>query len=266
MSAPASPVLRPLPRKAPLGASLLALVRLSVARTFTPMLSAAMAALLILPMVFALAWRANIPSDADVAQLLATRLDQLILALATPVTALLLGTSALSAEAEDGTLLYIVTTTTPRWWIAAARVLFAATLAALLSALSVAATGFITSPSEDPAHVIRAFVVAAAFGGATYAALFTALALLVRRSLIVGLVYVLFWEGILSQTFPALHYLSVRQWSLAIAKRLTDAFDASAMAGPSVRAALIGSAVMLVLAVVLGGRQLNTPRITRIGT
>ncbi|MES2522894.1 MAG: ABC transporter permease subunit [Gemmatimonadota bacterium] len=266
MSAPTSPALRPLARKAPLGASLLALMRLSVARTFTPMLSAAMAALLLLPLLFALAWRANIPSDADIAQLLATRLDQLILALATPLTALLLGTSALSAEAEDGTLLYLVTTTTPRWWIAASRVLFASTLAALLSAASVAATGFITSPSEDPANVIRAFVVAAAFGGATYAALFTALALLVRRSLITGLVYVLFWEGILSQTFPALHYLSVRQWSLAIAKRLTDAFDTSEAAGPSVRAALIGATAALLLAVVIGGRKLNTPRITRIGT
>ncbi|HYW32331.1 MAG TPA: hypothetical protein VE869_12540 [Gemmatimonas sp.] len=265
MSAPTTRTVA-LSRKARLATSLLALVRLSVARTFTPMLAAAMAALLLLPMLFAFAWRANIPSDADIAQLLATRLDQLILALATPVTALLLGTSALSAEAEDGTLLYIVTTTTPRWWIAASRVLFAATLAALLSAGSVAATGFITSPSEDPANVIRAFVVAAAFGGATYAALFTALALLVRRSLIVGLVYVLFWEGILSQTFPAIHYLSVRQWSLAIAKRLTDAFDASAAPGPSVRVAIIGATAAFVLAVVLGGRKLHTPRITRIGT
>ena len=43
MSAPTSPVVRALPRKAPLGASLLALVRLSMARTFTPMLSAASA-------------------------------------------------------------------------------------------------------------------------------------------------------------------------------------------------------------------------------
>jgi hypothetical protein len=116
---------------------------------------------------------------------------------------------------QDGTLVYLVTTTTPRWWISTVRVLFAATLTALLSATAVIGTGLLATGTDDPLGVTRAFAIATAFGGATYAALFTALAVLTRRALVTGLGYVLFWEGILSTTFPGIHYLSIRQWMLA---------------------------------------------------
>jgi ABC-2 type transport system permease protein len=196
-----------------------AIVRLSWARTITPLLLCGMAALVLLPIVFALVFASRGALSGDPVQFLVDRYDQLVCAIAVPILALLLGTSAFAAEANDGTLMYLVTTTTPRWWIALVRILFAAVGTAALSAFAVWASGHVATGAIDPLGVTRAFVAATALGGAAYAAGFTALALVTKRALVGGLAYVLFWEGVLTTTFPGLHYLSVRQWMLAVAAR-----------------------------------------------
>jgi ABC-2 type transport system permease protein len=242
------------------------LMQLSWARTVSPVLLVAMAALVVLPMLFALVFASRGALSGDPVPFLIQRYDQLVCALATPIIALLLGTSAFSAETDDGTLLYLVTTTTPRWWIACVRVIFASLGTALLSAVAVWGAGVIATGPHDPAGVTRAFAVASAFGGAAYAALFTMLSLLTKRALVSGLVYVLFWEGILSSTFPALHYLSVRQWMRAVAGALTDAKSPVLTSGPTLSFSLTAAAVVCVASVVIGGRVLRRPRLSRIGT
>jgi len=243
-----------------------AILHFSTVRTLTPVLGLTMVALIVLPMVFALVFASRGFLAGDPVAFLVQRYDQLVSALATPIIALLLATSAFSAEAEDGTLLYLVTTTTPRWWIVFVRVMFAMAGTAMCSAIAVFGTGYIATGAHDPDHVTRAFGIACAFGGAAYAALFTLLALMTRRALVSGLLYVVFWEGVLSSTFPALHYVSVRQWMLAVANVLTDATDARLTTGPSLRASLVGAGVVLVLSIVAGSRQLVEPRIGRVGT
>ena len=243
-----------------------ALLRLSWARTVTPTLVLSMVGLIAVPMLFGMIFVTRPGEPMDPVPFLVKRYDELVCTLAMPLIALLLGTSAFSAEAEDGTLLYLVTTTTPRWWISAVRVFFAAVLTALLSAIAVVGTGLIVTGTDDPMRVTRAFTIATAFGGATYGALFTLLAVVTRRALVTGLGYVLFWEGLLSTTFPGIHYLSVRQWSLAIAGEITEASNTRLSSGPSVTASLIGAAVVFVAAIVIGGRKLNRPRLTRVGT
>jgi ABC-2 type transport system permease protein len=201
--------------------------------------------------------------SGDAVPFLVQRYDQLVCALATPLIALLLGTSAFNAEAEDGTLLYLVTTTTPRWWIAVIRILFAAVLTGALSALAIWGTGYLAHGPYDRDGVTRAFTIAAAFGGFVYAAFFTALSLITKRALVTGLGYVLFWEGILSTTFPGINYLSVRQWMLAVAGELTDASDARLEVGPSSTVALVGGSIMVLFAIFISAKRLQTPRIGR---
>ena len=239
------------------------LIQLAWARTFSVQLVVGVVGLLLLPVVFALAFASRGSLSGDPVTFLVQRYDTLVCALAMPLIALLLGTSAFSAETEDGTLLYLVTTTTPRWWIVCVRVMYASIVTGLLSAFAIWSTGAIAADGSNPEHITTAFTVAVLFGGATYAALFTALALLTRRALVAGLVYVLFWEGALSATFPALHYLSVRQWTLAVASALTKSAEAPLQNGPSLAASLIGATVLVVLSVYVGGRQLQRPRIMR---
>lgn len=248
---------------AALAASTSALVRLSWARTVSPLLALGMLALIALPVIFAVIFAAGANPKTDLDVFLVREFDGLVCTVVTPLIALLLGTSAFSAESEDGTLLYLVTTTTPRWWISTVRVLFAALLTALLSGGTVALAGAIATRGNDPTGLTRAFTVAVAFGGATYAALFTALSLLTRRALVSGLGYVLFWEGIMSVTFPGVRYLSVHQWMLSIANALSTSENEKLMAAPSVTASVVGAAVISVLACWIGGRKLNRPRIAR---
>jgi ABC-2 type transport system permease protein len=239
-------------------------MRLAWVRTGSPVLIAGIAALMFVPMLFALAFASRGLLSGDPVEFLANRYDQLVGGLATPLIALLLGTSAFSAETDDGTLLYLVTTTTPRWWIVAVRVLFASLLTGALSALAVWGTGVIAAGTSDPEGITTAYTVAVCYGGATYAALFTALALMTRRALVSGLVYVLFWEGALSTTFPALHFLSVRAWMLAIAQSMTEA--GGEPAGPSAGYALVASVLLVTGTIYIGGRRLHQPRLSRVGT
>ncbi|MCA0375427.1 MAG: hypothetical protein LCH84_07150 [Gemmatimonadetes bacterium] len=247
-------------------ASARVLIQLAWARTASPVMRLGMLALVLLPMLFAILFASRGTLSGDPVVFLVSRYDQLVCALATPLLALLLGTSAFSAESEDGTLLYLVTTTTPRWWIVAVRTLFAALGAGALSSLAVWGTGYFAAAGADPDGVTRAFTIATFYGGAAYASLFTALALLTRRSLVVGLVYVLFWEGVLSSTFRALDWLSVRRWMGAVAAVYTEADGVGRDSGPTATFALAAAAVLVVFTVYVGGRQLHEPRLTRLGT
>ncbi|MGV3710818.1 MAG: hypothetical protein ACO1Q7_18495 [Gemmatimonas sp.] len=242
-----------------------AIMRLSWARTVTPMLLAGMAVLVLLPMVFAMVFASRGPLSGDPVAFLVQRYDQLVLGIAVPVLSLLLGTSAFAAESNDGTLMYLVTTTTPRWWIVLVRIAFAAGIAALLSGIAVWGAGRIATGPSDPLNVTKAFSLAATFGAATYAAGFTALALLTKRALVGGLAYVLFWEGILSTTFPALNFLSVRQWMLAVAAAYTEAGSKTLDAGPTLSTAVTGGVTVTALALVIATRRLARPRLSRIG-
>lgn len=239
------------------------LIQLAWARTFSVTLVAGVSGLLLLPVLFALAFATRGSLSGDPVTFLVQRYDTMVCALAMPLIALLFGTSAFSAETEDGTLLYLVTTTTPRWWIAGVRVVYASLMTGLLSAFAVWSTGAIAAAGSNPEQVTSAFTVAVLFGGATYAALFTALALLTRRALVAGLVYVLFWEGALSGTFPALRYLSVRQWTLSVASSLTASSEPLLQDRPSLTASLVGAALLVALSVYAGGRRLQQPRMRR---
>lgn len=250
-----------------------AVVQLAMARVVTPSMVLSGVVLMMLPMLFGLAFVSRNPSATSLDTMLDTtvpfliqRYDQLVLALATPLVALLLSARTFSAESDDGTLLYLVTTATPRWWIVFTRVLFAALGTAVVSCVAIAGTGAIVNGWNEPEHVTRAFVAAAAVGSLAYASLFTALALFSRRALVSGLLYIVLWENLLSQTFPALNYAGVHHWMVAVARALTTATDSRLESGPSVTFSLVAVAVVLVAAVVAGGRRLAEPRIGRIGT
>ncbi|MEP6778499.1 MAG: hypothetical protein ABJC26_01315 [Gemmatimonadaceae bacterium] len=247
-------------------ASARAIVHLTWARTITPMLLCGMAALVLLPMIFALVFASAGPLSGDPVAFLVDRYDQLVVRIAVPILALLLGTSAFAAESNDGTLMYLVTSTTPRWWIVLVRMVFAASIAAALSAFAVWGSGRIATGASNPLGVVSAFTAASAFGAAVYAVAFTAVALVTRRALVGGMAYVLVWEGVLSGTFPALNFLSVREWMLAIAASMTDATSKTMATGPTTRAAYIGAAAVAVISLFIATQRLARPRLTKTGS
>ena len=138
-----------------------------------------------------------------------------------PLTALVFGTSALGAELEDGTAVFVLAKPVPRWLIAAAKTFVAGLLAAGLTVGSTLLTGLLIGGlAASTLATTFAFGVAVALAGFAYAALFVALSIVTGRALIVGLIYTLVWEGILAGILEGTRLFSVREATLSVAEAL----------------------------------------------
>jgi ABC-2 type transport system permease protein len=67
---------------------------------------------------------------------------------------------------------------------------------------------------------IVGFAVACLVGGSAYAVAFLALSVFTTRAFLVGLAYVLIWEGVLAGLLEGTKFLSIRQATLGLAAAL----------------------------------------------
>ncbi|MER5701948.1 ABC transporter permease subunit [Micromonospora sp. NPDC002296] len=138
------------------------------------------------------------------------------LAVVLPVVALIVGTGVLGAEIDDGTIVHILTKPLPRWQI----VLPKLAVAAGVTAVTVAVPLFVAGVLADSVRLGLALAAASAVGTLAYSALFLALSLLTRRPVLLGLVYVLIWEGLLGGVVGGTKVLSIQQYVIALADRI----------------------------------------------
>ncbi|MET8087135.1 ABC transporter permease subunit [Micromonospora sp. NPDC005197] len=138
------------------------------------------------------------------------------LAVVLPVVALIIGTGVLGAEIDDGTVVHILTKPLPRWQI----VLPKLAVAAGVTAATVAVPLYVAGVLADSVRLGLALAFAAALGALAYSALFLALSLVTRRPVLLGLVYVLIWEGLLGNFVSGTKVLSIQQYVIALADRL----------------------------------------------
>ncbi|MEU9737651.1 MULTISPECIES: ABC transporter permease subunit [Micromonospora] len=138
------------------------------------------------------------------------------LAVVLPVVALIVGTGVLGAEIDDGTVVHILTKPLPRWQIVLPKLAVAAGVTAVTVAVPLYVAGVL-------AHSVRlglALAAAASIGALAYCAFFVALSLLTRRPVLLGLVYVLIWEGLLGNFVSGTKVLSIQQYVIALADRI----------------------------------------------
>jgi ABC-2 type transport system permease protein len=147
-------------------------------------------------------------------------LDTLVVRTVMPLVALIVGTAAIGSEIEDGTAVYLMVKPIPRWRIALAKGLVAAGLTAALVVPAVVLTGFLLGDRTDPMTPIVGFAVACLVGGSAYAVAFMALSVFTSRALLLGLAYILIWEGVLSGVLEGTKFLSIRQATLGVAAGL----------------------------------------------
>ncbi|KAB1907270.1 MULTISPECIES: ABC transporter permease subunit [unclassified Micromonospora] len=138
------------------------------------------------------------------------------LAVVLPVVALIVGTGVLGAEIDDGTVVHILTKPLPRWQIVLPKLAVAAGVTAVTVAVPLYVAGVL-------AHSVRlglALAVAASIGSLAYCAFFVALSLVTRRPVLLGLVYVLIWEGLLGNFVSGTKVLSIQQYVITLADRI----------------------------------------------
>ncbi|MEU4481505.1 ABC transporter permease subunit [Micromonospora sp. NPDC023966] len=138
------------------------------------------------------------------------------LAVVLPVVALIVGTGVLGAEIDDGTVVHILTKPLPRWQI----ILPKLAVAAGVTAVTVAVPLYVAGVLADSVRLGLALAVAASIGALAYSAFFVALSLLTRRPVLLGLVYVLIWEGLLGNFVSGTKVLSIQQYVIALADRI----------------------------------------------
>jgi ABC-2 type transport system permease protein len=182
-------------------------------------------------------------------------LNNLGLAVLMPLVALLFATSALGSELEDGTAVFILAKPVSRWSILLTKLLVATGCSVLVTCVPILAAGLIAAGGPGDGLVLG-FTLAGAFGSAVYCALFVFLSLVTSRALVIGLGYVLIWEGVLAGLFAGTRTFSVRQYSLAVADAIADVPPSVLEAPLGLATALIMAGVLFAATTLLAGRRL----------
>jgi ABC-2 type transport system permease protein len=133
-----------------------------------------------------------------------------------PVVALVVGTAVVGSEIDDGTIVHILTKPLPRREIIFAKL----AVAVAVTAVTVAIPMYVVGVLAHNVQLGLALVAASAVGAAAYSALFLALSLVTRRPVLLGLVYVLVWEGLLGNLVSGTRVLSIEQYVIALADKI----------------------------------------------
>ena len=162
------------------------------------------------------------------------------LAVLLPVTSLIIGTGVLGSEIDDGTIVHILAKPLPRSSIVLAKLAVAVGATAVTTAVPLYVAGLIAGSQR----LAVALAVGACLGALAYSALFVLLSLVTKRPVLLGLIYILVWEGLLGQFVSGTRVLSIEQYVIAIIDRLapSDIFTGQV----SVPVALVMSGIVLV--------------------
>ena len=186
----------------------------------------------------------------DVDRVLATLVVQFVM----PLVALIVGTTVLGSEIDDGTAVYLLVKPVSRWRIVLAKAIVAAGLTAVLIVPAVVLTSLLLS-RDDLATTVIGFTAACFLGGSAYAIAFLALSTFTTRAFLIGLAYVLIWEGVLSRLLEGTKFLSIRQATLGVAAGAGVPFGDTQLA--------LNVSVLVLLVVIVGGFLLASWRLAR---
>lgn len=172
-----------------------------------------------------------------------------------PLIALIVGTGVLGSEIDDGTLAHILAKPLARREIVLTKLVVAVvtTVAVVVPAMFVAGT------LADGVRLGTGLAVGSAVASVAYSAIFVAISLLSTRPVLVGLAYVLLWEGTLTGFVSGTAVLSVTQYGVTIADAVagTDLIEGRL----NVTVAAILATVAAVGATMLAINRLKTYRL-----
>ena len=130
-----------------------------------------------------------------------------------PVASLVFASSALGDPREDGTLVYLWMRPLPRWvtalasWAAALTITLPITVVPLTLAAALAGA---------PSDLVVATALATGVGAVAYTAVFGALGLRTRRSLLWGLLYLFIWEGFVANASDQAAQLAILAYTQSL--------------------------------------------------
>jgi ABC-2 type transport system permease protein len=169
------------------------------------------------------------------------------------LTALIIGTSVLGAEIDEGSIVHLLATPVRRSSVIVTKFVIGAVLTMAFVAVPELIAGLIASGGVSKLAI--GLFVGALAGSVVYNAVFVMLSVLTTRAIAVGLLYVLVWEVVLGNFVGGARLLSVEQYSLGVANSI--AHYSALNAGLKLTTALIMAVIVTVVTLVLATRRLS---------
>ena len=143
-----------------------------------------------------------------------------------PLTALIIGTSVLGAEIDDGSIVHLLATPVNRLSVVISKFIAATLLTIMFGAIPEFLAAAIANGFGDKLTI--GLLVGALIASVAYNALFVMLSVLTTRAIAVGLAYLLVWEGLLGNLIGGVRVLSIGQYSVSVAESIakTSALNA----------------------------------------
>ncbi|MGW4162155.1 ABC transporter permease [Streptomyces sp. NPDC004788] len=164
------------------------------------------------------------------------------LATMVPLIGVIAGTGAIGPEIDDGSIVYLLAKPVKRSTIIVTKLTVAVAVTMVFSAVPTLIAGFVLNGNGQ--QVAVAYTVAALVASIAYSALFLLLGTVSRHAVVIGLVYALVWEALFGSLISGAKTLSVQQWALALAEKVTgDALITSEVALPTAMVLLVAVTV-----------------------
>ena len=190
--------------------------------------------------------------------------DSLVMTTVVPLVTLILGTTAIGAEIDDGTVVHLLAKPVGRGWIILAKMLVAGTAGVLLCGTSILVAGVLLVRLDSPA-LLLGMLAGVVLSVIAYTAVFVTLSVWTGRALIAGLAYVLLWEGLVATFFSGTRLLSIREYGLDVAAGIAGAEAGTLGREVPLATGLVLAIVVTVLAFWLGARRLARFEISDAG-
>jgi len=176
------------------------------------------------------------------------------LATMVPIIGVIAGTGAIGPEIDDGSVVYLLAKPVKRPTIIFTKLIVAIAVTMAFSALPTFIAGMILNGNGQ--QIAVAYTVAALVASIAYAAMFLLLGTVTRHAVVFGLVYALVWEALFGSLVSGARTLSVQQWALAVAHKVSDSSLVTSDVGLSTATVLL--AAVTVAATWYAGQKLRT--------
>jgi ABC-2 type transport system permease protein len=171
-----------------------------------------------------------------------------------PVTALIIGTTVLGAEIDEGSIVHLLATPVRRSAVIFSKFVVATLLTMVFAAVPEFLAALIAHGGMGKLPV--GLGVGALCGSAIYSAIFVMLSVVTTRAIIAGLAYVLIWEALLGAYAGGTHLLSAAQYSLGIANSIAK--YSSLNASLSLTTSVVMGVIVTVVALAFAVRRLSS--------
>jgi ABC-2 type transport system permease protein len=170
-----------------------------------------------------------------------------------PLTALIVGTSVLGAEIDDGSIVHLLATPVRRSAVILTKFAVAVAITMVFVAVPELLAGLIATGGLTRLAV--GVFAGALAGSVIYNAFFVMVSVLTTRAIAVGLLYLLVWEGLLGNLVSGASELSIGQYSLGVANSI--AHDPGLNAHLTLATVVTAGAIVTVAALALAIRRLG---------